>query len=76
MDRRAGHLTTTERTGGGAFANKKIPAGPGAGGGMLAAGIDSHIILASDWLYFSRHGINYSIKSRVYTFQILVTLTG
>ena len=30
MDWGAGHLTTTERTrGGGAFANKKLPAGPG-----------------------------------------------
>ena len=59
MDWRAGHLTTTEGTGGGAFANKNCPQGrafekkfkcPGyarglPGGGMLAAGIsDSHII--------------------------------
>ena len=55
MDWRAGHLTTTEGTGGGAFANKNCPQGraieqffqmPGVcpGGGMLAAGIDSHIM--------------------------------
>ena len=53
MDWRAGHLTTTEGTGGGAFANKNCPQGwafeqffqmPGVcSGGMLAAGTDSHI---------------------------------
>ena len=57
MDWRAGHLTTTEGKGGGAFANKNCPQSghlnnffkcPGhaqefAPGGMLAAGIDSHI---------------------------------
>ena len=53
MDWRAGHLTTTEETGVGAFANKNCPQGrafeqffqmPGVcPGGMLAAGIDSHI---------------------------------
>ena len=54
MDWRAGHLTTTEGTEGGAFANENCPQGrafeqffqlPGGlpGGGMLAAGIDSHI---------------------------------
>ena len=58
MDWRAGHLTTTEGTGGEAFANyKNCPQGwafkiffkcPGyaqgfaRGGGMLAAGNDSH----------------------------------
>ena len=56
MDWRAGHSTTTEGTGGGAFAKKKLPAGPGIwtifsnargmleglpGGKMFAAGIDS-----------------------------------
>ena len=59
IDWRAGHLTTTEGTGGGAFANKNCPESrafeqffqmpgvcPGfARGGMLAAGIDSHIIM-------------------------------
>ena len=59
MDWRAGHLTTTEGTGDGAFANKNCPQGrafeqlfqlPGyargfARGGKLAAGIDSHIIM-------------------------------
>ena len=58
MDWRSGHLNTTEGTGGGAFANKNCPQGrafeffqmsgvcPGVcPGGMLAAGIDSHIIL-------------------------------
>ena len=57
MDWRAGHLTTTEGTGGWAFANKNYPQGRafenffsnvrgmpgGLPGGMLAAGIDSHI---------------------------------
>ena len=57
IDWRAGHLTTTEGTGGGAFANENCSQGgdlnnffkcPGyargfARGGMLAAGIDSHI---------------------------------
>ena len=57
MDWRAGHLTTTEGTGGRAFANKNCLQGrafeiffkcPGyarwfARGGMLAAGIDLHI---------------------------------
>ena len=54
MDWKAGHLTTTEGTGSGAFANKNFPQGrefeqffqmPGVcpGVGMLAAGIDSHI---------------------------------
>ena len=57
MDWRAGHLTTTEGTGDGAFANKNCPQGrafaqffqmpgvcPGVyPGGMLAAGTDSHI---------------------------------
>ena len=57
MDWRAGHLTTTEGTGGGTFANKNCPQGrafeqffqmpgvyPGVcPGGMLAAGIDSHL---------------------------------
>ena len=59
MDWRAGHLTTTEGTEGGAFANKNCPqvrafeqffqmlgVCPGVcprGGEMLAAGIDSHI---------------------------------
>ena len=61
LDWRAGHFTTTEGTGGGAFANKNCPQGrafeqffqmPGAcpgvcpGGGLLAARIDSHITLA------------------------------
>ena len=58
MDWRAGHLTTTEGTGDRAFANKNCPQGwafeqffqmpgvcGGGGGGMLAAGIDSHIIM-------------------------------
>ena len=53
MDWRAGHLTTTEGTGDGAFANKNCPQGRAfeqsnargmPGGGMLAAGIDSHIM--------------------------------
>ena len=57
MDWRAGHLTTTEGTGDGAFANKNCPQGralenlfkcPGyarrfSRGGMFAAGIDSHV---------------------------------
>ena len=57
IDWRAGRLTTTEGTGGGAFANNNCPQGqafeqffqmpgvcPGVcPGGMLAAGIDSHI---------------------------------
>ena len=53
MDWRAGHLTTTEGTGGRAFANKNCPQGralekifPGRlPGGMLAAGIDLYITL-------------------------------
>ena len=50
MDWRAGHLTTTEGTGGGASANKNCPQGRAfeqffqmlrvCPGGMLAAGID------------------------------------
>ena len=53
MDWRTGHLTTTEGTGGGTFANKNCPQGRafeknsnarGMPGGMLAAGIDSHIM--------------------------------
>ena len=57
MDWRAGHLNTTEGTGDGAFANKNCPQGRafeifsnargmpgGLSEGMLAAGIDSHII--------------------------------
>ena len=61
MEWRAGHLTTTEGTGDGAFANKNCPQGghlkknsnardmPGGlpGGGMLAARIDSHIMCES-----------------------------
>ena len=57
MDWRAGHLTTTEGTGGGAFSNKNCPQGrasekklfkcprvcPRGAGRMLSAGIDSHI---------------------------------
>ena len=51
MDWRAGHLTTTEGTEGGAFANKNCPQGRAfeqffqMPGGMLAARIDSHVIL-------------------------------
>ena len=57
MDWRAGHLITTEGTGDGTFAGKNSPQGwaghlnnffkcPGVcPGGMLAAGIDSHIIV-------------------------------
>ena len=66
VDLRAGHLTTTEGTRGGAFANKNCPQGrafeqffqmlgvcPGVcpGGGMLAAGIDSHISYKTDLLF-------------------------
>ena len=65
MDWRAGHLTTTEGTRGGAFANKNCPQGlaferffqmpgvcPGVcPGGMLPAGIDSYISLVWDRLY-------------------------
>ena len=50
MDWRAGHLTTTEGTRGGAFANKNCSQGRAfeqffqmPGEGVLAAGIDSHI---------------------------------
>ena len=57
MDWRAGHLTTTEGTGSRAFANKNCPRGRAfelffqmpwvcsgvCPGGMLTAGIDSHI---------------------------------
>ena len=53
MDWRAGYLTTTEGTGGGAFA-KKIARRAGhlnnffkCPGGMLAAGIDSHYLCAN-----------------------------
>ena len=61
IDWRARHLTTTEGTGCGAFANKNCPQGrafehffqrPGlclGGGGMVTAGIDSHI----NTLYFA-----------------------
>ena len=68
MDWRARHLTTTEGTGGGSFANKNCPWGrafeqffqmPGVcpgfclgGGGMLMAGIDSHIALLKHAKYF------------------------
>ena len=54
MDWRSGHLTTTEGTGGGAFANKNCSWTifsnargmlGGLPGGILAAGIDSHIIM-------------------------------
>ena len=58
LDWRAGHLTTTEVTGDRAFANKNCPQGRafefffkypgyarGFAGGVLAAGIDSHISL-------------------------------
>ena len=55
MDWRAGHLTTTEGTRGGAFANKNCPQGRAfeqffqmrgglPGGWMFAAGINSHIM--------------------------------
>ena len=54
MDWRAGYLTTTEGTGGGAFTNKNCPQGRAfeqffqiSGGGMLAAGIDSHYLCAN-----------------------------
>ena len=40
-----GHLTVMVGTGGRVIFQRKLPAGPGSGpGGMLAAGIDSHII--------------------------------
>ena len=55
MDWRARHLITTEGMRGGAFANKNYPQGrvfeqffqmPGVcPGGMLTAGIDSHVIM-------------------------------
>ena len=62
MDWRAGHLTTTEGTGDGVFANKNCRQGrafeqffqmpgicPGVcPGGMLAAGTDSHIRRSSN----------------------------
>ena len=62
MNWRAGLLTNTEGMGGGAFANKNCPQGwaseqffqmpgvcPGRGG-MLAAGIDSHITATKRWI--------------------------
>ena len=55
MDWRARHLITTEGMRGGAFANKNYPQGRvfeqffsnawGLPGGMLTAGIDSHVIM-------------------------------
>ena len=63
IDWSAGHLTTTEGTGSGAFANNNCPQGRefeknsnvrdmpgGLPGGMLAVGIDSHINFLCDTL--------------------------
>ena len=57
MDWRAGHLTVIVGTGGGAFANNScpqcqafdqfFPMPGGLPGGMLMAGVDSHIIFSN-----------------------------
>ena len=48
MDWGAGHLTTTERTGDGTFANKNARGFAWGGRVMLAAGTDLHITIISN----------------------------